>query len=201
MPFDPALAGLSATGITKLIETDIGDKCLHHVTNMTTRDDRKKDDDEQAAAEDLSSSTKDHSKHAEKRAQDKEWSRKSYWRSGRHQQKASAEPRFRPNEVPQDEWSRKTYWRRSWHQQQPTSRPEEKPLDTQKPMSKADRKEAVFREQRRDKFRDAKDSYVPAASCSADEMSWDEGKLYADVGRAVREASRRSGEEVRGGHW
>lgn len=65
-------------------------------------------------------------------------------------------------------------------------------------MTKEDRAAEQARLQRRDRFRNAKRTYLPAETRSADAVPWEAERLYAEVGRAVREASRRSGEQVRG---
>ena len=199
MPFDPAFAGIAANGITKLVDTDIGDKCVHHVANVTRKgpDDRY---DREAGTKAKSSSRSRSRRSRSRQSEDiddedeKPWSRKSYWKSSSRQQKSTSEPRRSIEQDSEDEWSRKTYWRRSRHQQQLV--PKEEPV-REKRMTKEDGEAEQARMERRDRFRNAKSSYLPAERRSADAIPWEANRLYADVGRAVREASRRSGEQIR----
>ncbi|CAK1363527.1 unnamed protein product [Cercospora beticola] len=188
MPFDPAIAGICATGVTKLVDTAIGEKCIHHAHKIA--DPREKRDSSGSRSRDRASSS------ASDRKSEEDWSRKSYLRSSRHQQKAAPGSRRQYEEEPQDHWSRKTYFRRKKHQQQHQRRgssPEAQYEPPAPPLSKEERRAAEAWEQRCDTFRDAKNRYVPTAPHpAAPVMSWDEERVYSDVERAVREATKRA---------
>ncbi|KAM3420380.1 hypothetical protein BST61_g3659 [Cercospora zeina] len=191
MPFDPAIAGICATGVTKLVDTTIGEKCIHHAHRIA--DPREKRQSSQSRSRDTAGSP------VKGGESDGQWSRKSYLRSKRHQQKSAPGSRQRyEEEAPRDDWSRKAYFRRK-QQDQPRrpQRPEqcEEPAAAPRP-SKEERRAAQAWEQRCDTFRDAKNRYVPTAPLSstaaAEPLSWDEQRVYSDVGRAVREATRKA---------
>ncbi|KAF2217373.1 hypothetical protein CERZMDRAFT_80149 [Cercospora zeae-maydis SCOH1-5] len=188
MPFDPAIAGICATGVTKLVDTAIGEKCIHHAHRIA--DPREKSRSPRSRSGDSAGSA---GKGGES---DEQWSRKSYLRSGRHQQKAAPQSRQWYEEEARDDWSRKTYFRRKQKQQdQPARRrtAQEKCEPPAPPSSPEERRAAQAWEQRCDTFRDAKHRYVPPSSSSAAaDMSWDEQRVYSDVGRAVREATRKA---------
>lgn len=117
MVFDPDLTEIAVEGFNAVLETDVGDKCLHFAANPghwksrsnstkspgstgtgtgTSRSDRRsasnssasrRDGSERSEDERRRRSHRDHRRSYEQSNDESDWSRKSYWQSKVHQQR------------------------------------------------------------------------------------------------------------------
>lgn len=207
MMVNPDFVELAAEGFTNALDTDIGDKWVHYAVNLKDRDALPSvcGSGSGGPRQERSVSPGQRHQREERRHQIEQkkeatgWYRRSYWQSSRHQQQPMLELQARPNEAPPERWPRSTYWKRKPQQKQQQSKPRETAGNYDKRMAEEAYNAAVAWEQRCDQFRLQKNAYTPPKIERPQQLSWDEDKLYDDVSRAVRQATRRSGEMARGG--
>lgn len=153
MPIDPAFAGLFANGVTKMLDTKLGERLCHHVGNGTIKDEE---------------TYKEHKRSKEEKRHSSSSSEYSPRQSSSSDRRHSDEPRRRPTAElkrhsssyynPEQRGSRRTGSRRKHRRPRRISDAELEDMAEEEEMR---RESLAVHEEKMEKFREAKRSYEP----------------------------------------
>ncbi|KAF2207130.1 hypothetical protein CERZMDRAFT_102628 [Cercospora zeae-maydis SCOH1-5] len=178
MPVNADFLELGGEAINALVETNTGEKVVGKVANP-----------------DLSNGSSSSSSDGGSRRPSRKDPRRDSVHDGRRTRTTKDEK--------EGKWSAKSFFRSSRHQQKPRESQKDHKPQKSKPNSKTktadknkgrEQQDAESRlEQRRERFRAAKTSYIPPENIQpAEKMQFKQERLYAEVEMAVAAAKRRS---------
>ncbi|KAI5365209.1 hypothetical protein Slin15195_G047460 [Septoria linicola] len=181
MPVNDDFLELGGEGVNALLETSTGDKVLHHVSNAHWHRSSESCSRSRSGSRLRRDSVHDRRPSSKVDTADGKWSIKSFWRGSSHQQR----PR---NTKPDTKSSPK----------KPKSQYKTETKVSTRDCEKEARAAELALQQRRERFQSTKANYVPIESTrSVDELRFEQDRLYSDIEKAVRDATRRSQDALR----